>query len=326
MGKFAYDHDYKTLDRLSVVHYDDYNDLVKIMATSSFLLHFVNMNPESVKYLPYYDQVYKTTHRIYGHLQKVLQVRRDELALLSPVEKEAQTDVLARMLISAPDSYTDIQIVWEMLGLFSAAHDSTAASIAFAMYHLAKHPEWQELVRAEGKQFLDKHDLDDDLPLHLFQKELPFLHLVMLESWRLLPPASGTLSRQAAHDHVYLRGIRIPRGVSVASSIVTAHHSKDIWGNDADEFQPFRFCKDRDIEQGLDSQLTGKLITFGCGRRSCLGQQFATTQNFVSLVKIVSQFQLDIPEGSPHTDRCIVRAMVPMTSPVDLKLKVTRLS
>jgi cytochrome P450 len=325
MGKFAYNHDYGTLNEPSP-HYDDYNELVTIMGTSSFLLHLVNLSPDKVKSLPYYNRVYKCTQRIHSHLMDVVKRRKNALEDMLAVEREEQTDVLAKMLTADPEAYEDHQLVWEMLGLFSAAHDSTAASIAFAMYHLARYPNWQTVVRREVKAFFQNWVESDEISLKSLQTELPSLQLVMLESWRLLPPASGTLSRQAAHDHVYLNKFRIPKNVSVASSIVTAHHSKEIWGDDADEFNPLRFCQGPDNGFRVDTQKASRLITFGCGRRSCLGLQFATMQNYLALAKIISQFELKIPADSPHAYRCLVRSMVPMTSPVDLQLEVTRLS
>ena len=62
------------------------------------------------------------------------------------------------------ERFTDEEIIDHMIFLMMAAHDTTTSTLTTMMYLLARHPEWQERLRAKstalGKARLEYDDLD----------------------------------------------------------------------------------------------------------------------------------------------------------------------
>jgi PHYB activation tagged suppressor 1 len=213
-----------------------------------------------------------------------------------------------------------------MVGLFFAGHDTTASSISFAAYFLAKHPEWQAKAREEARAFLETFDPSEELMPKTLEKRLPMLHLIIMESWRLNPPAAGTINRWAIEQDVHLGSHVIPKGSSVLGSISTAHRSKAVWGEDADEFRPERFCRERNLNLGTDPAIKQQLLTFSYGSHSCLGTAFATIQVYLGLAHFISKHEVAIPKNSAHAKRCIVRPVTAVMSPVEFELDVRKVN
>lgn len=211
-----------------------------------------------------------------------------------------------------------------MKSLFFAGHETTAASITFCLYFLAKHPEWQTKARIEARRFMDEFDPSHDYTLKELEKSLPCLHLIILESWRLYPPATDTLLRYCAKEDVVLGGHLIPKDSKIMGNIYAIHHSKATWGEDAAEFRPERFCVNRDEELGVDPALVKQLMTFSHGGHSCLGNVFATIQVNLGLAHLISRYKVGIPEGSPHAERVIIRPVTSVMAPVNFRLTISR--
>uniref|UniRef100_A0A8C9PVM6 Cytochrome P450 family 4 subfamily F member 2 n=1 Tax=Spermophilus dauricus TaxID=99837 RepID=A0A8C9PVM6_SPEDA len=88
-------------------------------------------------------------------------------------------------------------------------HDTTASGLSWALYNLAKHPEYQERCRKEVQDLLrdrDPKEIEwDDLA------QLPFLTMCIKESLRLHPPVT-VISRCCTQDVVLPDGRVIPKG------------------------------------------------------------------------------------------------------------------
>lgn len=208
--------------------------------------------------------------------------------------------------------------------MYFAAHDTTASSISYALYYLAKNYEWQQRAREEASLFLTMFDASEELTPRALKKRLPILHLIIMESWRLNPPVGGTLIRWATKRNSKLGGYDVPMGSTIFGSISTAHRSRSVWGSDADEFHPERFCQDRNLQHGPDREIENRLLTFSYGSRSCLGTAFATIQVYLGLAHIISKHQVAIPKHSVHADRCIVRPVTVVMSPVEFELDLRK--
>lgn len=98
-------------------------------------------------------------------------------------------------------------------------------------------------------------------------ENLCYLDMVLNETLRLVPPAPS-LGRQVEHDTQLAKDIPIlPKGMSIAISIYHLHRRKDLWGPDAELFNPDHF---------LPEHLAGKhpysFIPFSKGFRNCIGK------------------------------------------------------
>jgi cytochrome P450 len=48
---------------------------------------------------------------------------------------------------------SEVEMLSQTVVLTLAGHDTTASSLSFAFYELARHPEWQKRIRDEAQAF-----------------------------------------------------------------------------------------------------------------------------------------------------------------------------
>uniref|UniRef100_A0A2K5E2G4 Cytochrome P450 family 4 subfamily F member 11 n=1 Tax=Aotus nancymaae TaxID=37293 RepID=A0A2K5E2G4_AOTNA len=89
-------------------------------------------------------------------------------------------------------------------------HDTSASGLSWVLYHLSRHPEYQERCRQEVLELLkDREPIEiewDDLA------KLPFLTMCIKESLRLHPPVPA-ITRRCTQDMVLPDGRVIPKGL-----------------------------------------------------------------------------------------------------------------
>lgn len=108
-------------------------------------------------------------------------------------------------------------------------------------------------------------------------KKLPYLQAVMREATRLSPPVANIFSRDVppTGDTVRVDGqdVFLPGGACIGYSAYAMHHSKEIYGPDADAFRPERWLETDEERLGV-MVFTNELV-FGHGKFRCLGQKVA---------------------------------------------------
>jgi len=75
------------------------------------------------------------------------------------------------------------------------------------------------------------------------------LGMVLNESLRLYTPAS-LLPRQG-FENVKVGDVELPKGISVWIPVLAIHHSKELWGEGAKEFNPQRFAEGVQASDGI---------------------------------------------------------------------------
>ncbi|XP_051121709.1 cytochrome P450 714A1-like [Andrographis paniculata] len=179
-------------------------------------------------------------------------------------------------------------IVDNCKNIYFAGHESTAIAASWCLVLLALHPEWQDKIRAEMANVRGKLDADS---VH----KLKTVNMVIQEVLRLYPPAAF-VSREALQD-TKIGHITVPRGMCIWTLISTLHRDTDIWGSDANKFNPERFAN------GILSacKFPQVYIPFGLGPRLCLGKHFALTQLKIIVALIVSKFSFSLSPKYKHS-------------------------
>jgi cytochrome P450 len=182
------------------------------------------------------------------------------------------------------DRFANQEIIDHMIFLMMAAHDTTTSTLTSMTYELAKHPEWQERIRAESLA-LDKPQLDfDDLD------RLESLTWVMKETLRRYP-ALPVIPRVATAEFEF-EDCRIPKGAMVVVSPIHTHHMRDWWDD------PFRFDPERFSPQRLeDERHTHSWVPFGGGAHLCIGMRFAEMQIKAVMHQLVQRYRWSVPQG-----------------------------
>ncbi|XP_041002352.1 cytokinin hydroxylase [Juglans microcarpa x Juglans regia] len=176
-------------------------------------------------------------------------------------------------------------IMDECKTFFFAGHETTALLLTWTIMLLASNTSWQDKVRAEVKQVCNGGTPSVD---HL--SKLTVLNMVINETLRLYPPAT-VLPRMALED-IKLGDLHIPKGLSIWIPVLAIHHSKELWGKDANEFNPERFAS--------KSFTPGRFIPFAAGPRNCVGQGFAMMEAKIILSMLISRFSFTISENYRH--------------------------
>lgn len=182
-------------------------------------------------------------------------------------------------------------LVDQAMTLLMAGHETTAASVAWAMYALCRWPEVQDRLRGELMRAFP-HGLDDIEAQNVTPEKLPYLWAVCNEVLRLYPPGPRTI-RIADRDTTILNQL-VPKGTPVIISPWALATSTALWGPDAAEFRPERWLNGEMNGGGASSSYA--FLTFLAGPRSCLGVHFARGEFACILLAWVRRFRVAFAE------------------------------
>lgn len=127
-------------------------------------------------------------------------------------------------------------------------------------------------------------------------RTMPLLTASIYETWRTMPPPSGSLIRKVTdEDGITHLGTAMPRDSMIMQNFLTSERNYETWGNDADQFNPNRFL----IKTGKDSLISimkvERLATFGFGRHGRLGNICASHIVIIGLIMLLNEFEFDLP-------------------------------
>lgn len=200
-----------------------------------------------------------------------------------------QTPDLLQMLLDAEDAETgarmdDVQVRHEALTLMIAGHETAAASLSWAWYLLARHPQSLARMREELDAVLGgRAPSAEDLP------RLPYTRAAFDETLRLYPPAWGQPRESVEEDEI--GGCRIPAKNIVMVCQWVTHRRPDLWER-PDEFVPERF-----VGAGPGSFPPFAYYPFGGGARQCIGSSFALMEAQVILATLARRFDVEVEPG-----------------------------
>ncbi|MCJ1403292.1 hypothetical protein MMC11_006515 [Xylographa trunciseda] len=153
----------------------------------------------------------------------------------------------------------------ETFNFVFAGPGSTAAALTCIIYYLGSQPLWQSRLISE----LNATDLDT-----AWHTGLPILKAIINETLRLCPPFPSVFPRVIGPGaELAIPGLRgpLPIDTMVGCNPYVLHRSKEMWGKDAEEWNPARWLD----EFGQEKLIPKGLATFGRGARACVGKEIA---------------------------------------------------
>ncbi|MCK6523227.1 cytochrome P450 [Myxococcota bacterium] len=191
-------------------------------------------------------------------------------------------DILS-MLVFARDeegdgaAMSDTYIHDEVTTLLVAGHETTAATLAWACWLLAAHPEVTARAQAQLDAALgDRQPQAEDLP------RLPLCEQIFAETLRLYPSAMA-LPRQAVKP-VTFGGFTFAPGTLVLLAAWCAHRDPRFWDS-PEEFRPERFAAEASAGRPRFAY-----FPFGGGARTCIGEAFARMEGALLLATLLQRF------------------------------------
>ena len=201
-------------------------------------------------------------------------------------------DDLATKIMTLPDPMTGqrfdtAEMVDQVAIFFLAGHETSASALAWSLYLLATHPEWQDRLAQEAQaELTDAQDFGQI-------SRLKVARAVFREAMRLYPPVPMMV--REARCPVQLRDRVAPAGAQVVLSPWHLHRHERIWEN-PDAFDPARF----DSENGKQG-LRSAYIPFSAGPRVCPGAGFAMVEGPLLLAQLMRAYRVvPLPDRIPE--------------------------
>ncbi|KAF8488217.1 cytochrome P450 [Russula emetica] len=111
-----------------------------------------------------------------------------------------------------------------------------------------------------------------------------------------LPTAAVGVPHVATKEDWY-EGMYIPKGTMCIANLWQCNHDRAVFGEDADEFRPERHLDEHGelLPGPVETYQVGH-VSFGFGRRICVGKDFATESLFISTARILCAAELARPQ------------------------------
>ncbi|EGN92782.1 hypothetical protein SERLA73DRAFT_116913 [Serpula lacrymans var. lacrymans S7.3] len=353
IGEAAFDYKFGSVD-------DNNNQLAK---TYSSCLSYIFGSPSSgsiffqafSKYFPKPMVDYLADHAPgprFGRIREVNNVATDLAKRL--VEEKAETLlqgkggrdlfsllIKANMAENAKTKLTEPEVFAQVCTILFAGHETTSNTLSFALWELARDPKVQNKLREEIRATeLAVHGHGDSQFTTADFNAMPYTTAFMKEVLRVHPVAYHS-HRYATKDDVLplsrpittnsgkvIHEVPIPKGTRIVGSVVGYNRDKNIWGEDADVFDPERWLKPSDGKKGASIGVYGNLMTFSGGIRSCIGWRFAVIECQAFLVELVGNFEFSLTDKSDKIRREACMVMLPtlegeLENGVQLPLRVS---
>ncbi len=194
---------------------------------------------------------------------------------------------LVRAMMEARDPetsepLTDEEICHELVIFLASGLETTATTLAYALWSLGRHAEIYDRVAAEVSAV-------DEAALRTNPRsQLPYTVSVIQEALRLGGPTPGVM--RIARQDMAVDGFRVEAGSMLLVGVYAMHRDPELWDRPL-EFDPDRFSAGR-------SRMQWQFLPFGGGPRSCIGEFFALTAATLELASIVRHCRLTSREST----------------------------
>ena len=194
-----------------------------------------------------------------------------------------------------------------MLILF-AGHDTTAHTMTWLTYEMAKNPQFQKKLHEECDAFFARLN---GRPMEYEDCEhLPYLTRCVMETLRFWTAVPAGTHRQLQFDD-YVKGpdgteVLLPKGTYVQIQNWTRHRNPKLWGEDAHVFNPERDFRDDEIWGGESfkgfNPSSDRFSPFTFAPRDCLGKNFAQMEMRAILVNVFHKYHFELSEPYKNFD------------------------
>lgn len=197
-----------------------------------------------------------------------------------------RVDLLARLMEGKDENGEKLgrdELTAEALTQLIAGSDTTSNTSCALLFHMLMNPNAVKKLQAE----LDEALPSDDVPNFEQVKNLKYLDNCIQETLRIHSTSSQGLPRLVPPGPgVEIAGHHFPQGTVLSVPAYTMHHSKEIWGKDADEFRPERW-------DTVTERQRGAFIPFSYGPRSCVGRNVAEMELALIVSTVFRRYEFE---------------------------------
>ncbi|KAG5803548.1 hypothetical protein H9Q74_012956 [Fusarium xylarioides] len=247
-------------------------------------------------------------HKGMDGLQNLLGVTSAHVKERMAAAQDNHEDWLS-LLLRARDEHGELlkfeEVASESLTLFMAAIETVSNTLSAMMYYLATSPSSLQKLQAE----VDSIHVSGTVTPFAHVRALPYLDAVLNETMRLHSVLGIGLPREVlpGSKGVHLDSFYFPPSTVLSVPIYAIHRSRDIWGQDANEFRPERW------EKLSDRQKTA-FMPFGHGPAACVGRNLAEVEMKMIAATLTRRYNICVVdsqiESTEGTTRKILKVNI----------------
>lgn len=197
------------------------------------------------------------------------------------------------------------QTAW-LTGTLATASETISGTMSWFFLEMAMHPD----IQARAQKELDDVVGQDRLPSFADYQHLPYIQAIVKEVLRCHPVGPLGMQHRLIEDDIY-EGYLIPKGTICVANLWAMNREPELYGPDASEFKPERHMLNDPPEY---SKQEGH-VSFGFGRRICLGRHLANEALFMSCSSILWMFRISSPKDEngadvPLSDESLTQGLV----------------
>lgn len=180
--------------------------------------------------------------------------------------------------------FTDKELRDQVITLFLAGYETSAASMCWTHYLMWAHPNVRDrMVREIDAVLGGRRPTGEDID------RLQYVEQVMQESLRIYSPIHS-LSRVATEDST-VGGHAMAKGCTAVVSLYATHRLPAYWP-DPERFDPERFTP-----EACAARYNFAYIPFAVGHRNCIGGTLAMVEGKLILAMVAQRYALDVVPG-----------------------------
>ncbi|KAG6451906.1 cytochrome P450 6B5 [Manduca sexta] len=182
---------------------------------------------------------------------------------------------------------TDDLLISQCMIFFSAGFETSAATLSFTLYELAKNERVTKKVCEEVDAYIKRHENKINYDC---LSELHYLEACIEETLRKYP-VLGATTREVMDNYTFQSGLKVEKDLRVHIPILYLQHNPDFFP-EPQEYRPERFYGEekRNI-------IPYTYMPFGEGPRICIGMRFAKMQIMAGLVTVLKSYTVELADG-----------------------------
>ncbi|NWI41803.1 CP1A4 protein, partial [Picathartes gymnocephalus] len=184
---------------------------------------------------------------------------------------------------------SDEKIIHIVNDLFGAGFDTVATALSWSLMYVALYPDVQRKIQEE----LDRTIGRERRPRLSDRGTLPYTEAFILETFRHSSFVPFTIPHSTTKATV-LNGFYIPKDTCVFINQWQVNHDETLW-KEPSAFKPERFLNASGTE--LSRTEGDKVLSFGLGKRRCIGETIGRWEIFLFLTTLLQQLSFSLRPG-----------------------------
>ena len=240
---------------------------------------------------PVIAYMFNATNPFAVRAREMLQERLTELKPFKDCAPGDITSGILEMRENEHENVSGVSMVSLIINTLLVGSDSTSVALRPIVYYLSKHRQVQARLQSELDQAALKYPVSWDAC-----QNLKYLDAVIREACRFHPAGSILLERIVPPCGLVLRdGIRVPAGTVVGMFGWTVHRDQNIYGEDANTYNPDRWLRGAESEDSFRRRIQKMKqaeLGFGHGTRSCVGRHIALLEMYKLVATLFGLFDV----------------------------------